>query len=583
MTDHLPAAPRWQITDEALALLDRELAATAPERGAALVAAADSRLVVDAVVDPVPGGHASYWHSAELNERLNGLLVDDPSLRYVGTAHSHPSSMAWPSAPDHAAFAASVRASGLDSGLFPIVVAENEGRLRMPQVYGEQHLVSLPHGTLAPYSWRAGRGLDSCRVSVLPLRASLTAALGAVADVAALFAGPTRVVAGVGTAWLLVPVTGDVSLDLLVPQSYPESAPLIRTAGGAFVAPRWELDSPLEDRWETALREIVAGTARASVASVARAGIRARLGYHLQESAPPHHVAVLGCGSVGSTIADLLVRSGVRALTLVDPDTVSPENLSRSVYATSDVGQPKAKALARRLSAIAPDLEVTSVVDSLGASAEECLRGVDLAVMATDDPSAEAWHSHVLYFLGTPHVSAKLFAKADAGEITLVVPAEGTACLACATGMVADSCRRGDANYGTGRLDGEPALGPDIVAVSARAARVALAALHRHEPGPLADWLTPLLSDGRTLNLSCAVADWGIFGEVAVAPMDGPFASLWVRTAPRPTCSVCGAERLAPMAPVDEVDLPDDLDAMLAQSGADDEDAPAAVMGTVEG
>ena len=103
---------------------------------------------------------------------------------------------------------------------------------------------------------------------------------------------------------------------------------------------------------------------------------------------------------------------------------------------------------------------MTSVVDSLGASAEECLRGVDLAVMATDDPSAEAWHSHVLYFLGTPHVSAKLFAKADAGEITLVVPAEGTACLACATGMVADSCRRGDASYGTGRLDGEPALGP---------------------------------------------------------------------------------------------------------------------------
>ena len=43
------------------------------------------------------------------------------------------------------------------------------------------------------------------------------------------------------------------------------------------------------------------------------------------------------------------------------------------------------------------------------------------------------------------------------------------------------------------------------------------------------------------------------------------------------------AERLAPMAPVDEVDLPDDLDAMLAQSGADDEDAPAAVMVTVEG
>ena len=66
---------------------------------------------------------------------------------------------------------------------------------------------------------------------------------------------------------------------------------------------------------------------------------------------------------------------------------------------------------------------------------EEATTSASEPVMATDDPTAEAWHSHVLYDAGIPYVSAKLFARADAGEIAFVVPDAGTACLACATGM----------------------------------------------------------------------------------------------------------------------------------------------------
>lgn len=560
-------APAWQITDEALAVLDRELATPDPERGAALLAPAGTRLVVDVVVDPVLGERVSYWHSKRLGDELNRRLLDQPVLRYAGTAHSHPAGMAWPSVPDHRAFSASVAASELEAGIFPIVVSTPTLELRMPEQYGDGHLVALPHGTLAPYTWRTSQGLDACRLSVMPLRGSIDDALTELAPDLDLTAGATVPVEGVGTAWLLVPLDGgDVHVDLLFPQSYPESAPLVRSGDGPFGSPAWDLASDLGTRLAHAVRDAVAPP---SVVPDSRTGISARLSHHVPDAADrPAHVAILGCGSVGSTMAELLVRSGVEVLTLVDPDEVSPANLSRGVYTASDIGRRKVEALASRLESIAPHVTVRTRASALGAEAPALLAGVDLAVMATDDPSAEAWHSHVLYDAGIPYVSAKLFAKADAGEIAFVVPTAGTACLACATGMTSGATDRGAVNYGTGRLDGEPALGADVAAVSARATRTALALLHRGTPGPLADWIAPLVEAGRTLNLSCSLPGWGVFEHVAVAPMDGPFASLWARTASQPACAVCGPDRVGPAAPLDPVAVPEDLDELLAELAA---------------
>lgn len=569
-----PPPPLWQITDEALAILDRELATPDPERGAALLAVADSRLVVDVIVDPVPGEQASYWHSPRLGELLNARLAGQPLLRYVGTAHSHPAGMAWPSAPDHRAFSASVTASGLEAGLFPIIVSTSASALRMPSQHGDGHLIELPHGTIAPYTWRTSQGQDACRLAVMPLRSSIDAALAEIAPEIHLTAGPTVPVEGVGTAWLLIPVNGGTHLDLLVPQSYPESAPLLRCGDGTFRAPAWDLATDLTPRLAEAIRS-AANAAVPAPATDSRTGIAARLVHHIPSStaSTAKRVAILGCGSVGSTIAELLVRAGVEAFTLVDPDEVSAANLSRGCYTVADIGRPKVDALALRLASIAPHAAITTHSAALGEDATMLLGQADLAIMATDDPAAEAWHSHVLYDAGVPYVSTKLFAKADAGEVTFVVPDASTACLACATGMTTGDGASGAAvNYGTGRLDGEPALGADIAAVSARATRTALAILHRDLPGPLADWIAPLLNAHRTLNLSCSVSGWGIFSHVALPPMDGPFASLWVKTAPQPGCAVCGPDRVAPSLPLDAVTVPDDLDALLAELGDETED-----------
>ncbi len=59
-------------------------------------------------------------------------------------------------------------------------------------------------------------------------------------------------------------------------------------------------------------------------------------------------VAVCGVGALGSQVAKDLVKLGTSVF-LIDPDEVSPSNLSRSFYSKEDIGDPKAIALSKRL------------------------------------------------------------------------------------------------------------------------------------------------------------------------------------------------------------------------------------------
>lgn len=72
------------------------------------------------------------------------------------------------------------------------------------------------------------------------------------------------------------------------------------------------------------------------------------------------HVILFGVGGVGSWCAESLVRSGIGALTLVDPDLVCPSNVNRQLMATSSsLGRPKAEVLRERLLDINPDAQIT--------------------------------------------------------------------------------------------------------------------------------------------------------------------------------------------------------------------------------
>lgn len=70
-------------------------------------------------------------------------------------------------------------------------------------------------------------------------------------------------------------------------------------------------------------------------------------------------VIVVGLGGVGSHAANMLVRSGVRRIRLVDFDQVTLSSLNRHAVANlGDVGLSKAEAMRRHFHAIVPWCEV---------------------------------------------------------------------------------------------------------------------------------------------------------------------------------------------------------------------------------
>lgn len=73
------------------------------------------------------------------------------------------------------------------------------------------------------------------------------------------------------------------------------------------------------------------------------------------------HVAVFGIGGVGGYVVEVLARSGVGALTLIDKDVVDVTNLNRQIIALhSTVGQPKVEVARQRVLDINPDCRVTT-------------------------------------------------------------------------------------------------------------------------------------------------------------------------------------------------------------------------------
>lgn len=67
-------------------------------------------------------------------------------------------------------------------------------------------------------------------------------------------------------------------------------------------------------------------------------------------------IHVIGCGSVGSTVAENLVRMGITNLTIWDMDVVEAHNLANQMFRQKDIGKPKVDAVAEILAEINPDI-----------------------------------------------------------------------------------------------------------------------------------------------------------------------------------------------------------------------------------
>ena len=104
-------------------------------------------------------------------------------------------------------------------------------------------------------------------------------------------------------------------------------------------------------------------------------------------------VAIVGAGAIGSFLADLLVRAGVGALTLIDGDRVRPGNSVRHLAGQRYWGWNKAEAVAdivRHAHGVAPSAQTTSL--TAPADAELLLEAHDLVIDAT----ANTWTGELI-------------------------------------------------------------------------------------------------------------------------------------------------------------------------------------------
>jgi adenylyltransferase/sulfurtransferase len=141
---------------------------------------------------------------------------------------------------------------------------------------------------------------------------------------------------------------------------------------------------------------------------------------------------IVGCGALGTALANLLVRAGVGKLRIVDRDFVEPSNLQRqTLFEESDAVEalPKAVAAERRLRAINSGVSIEGVVaDVSPKNVEELLQGFPLILDGTDNFETRFLLNDVAVHFKVPWIYAAVVASYG---VTLTVRPGETACLAC--------------------------------------------------------------------------------------------------------------------------------------------------------
>ena len=67
-------------------------------------------------------------------------------------------------------------------------------------------------------------------------------------------------------------------------------------------------------------------------------------------------IHIIGCGSIGATVAENLARLGLTNFVLWDFDTVASHNIANQIFVASQIGSPKIEALADIIMSINPDI-----------------------------------------------------------------------------------------------------------------------------------------------------------------------------------------------------------------------------------
>jgi molybdopterin/thiamine biosynthesis adenylyltransferase len=158
----------------------------------------------------------------------------------------------------------------------------------------------------------------------------------------------------------------------------------------------------------------------------------APLGEEGQRKIRAAHVAIIGCGALGTVQAEAMARAGVGRLRLIDRDFVEWSNLQRQfLFDEADAAEalPKAVAAARRLARVNAEVAVEPMVaDFTPANAADLLEDIDLILDGTDNFETRFLINDAAVDAGIPWIYGA--AVGSYGIKMPIVPGK-TACLRC--------------------------------------------------------------------------------------------------------------------------------------------------------
>lgn len=147
------------------------------------------------------------------------------------------------------------------------------------------------------------------------------------------------------------------------------------------------------------------------------------------------NILLVGCGSLGSEIANELVSTGlIEKLTLIDFDKMEPENIHRHFLGGKYIGESKAKALRNELRKKYPYIKIDYGKKK---KLSECidkkfLNDIDGVIVATGDPTAERYFNKELFkFEKRPWVIYSWLEGHGVGGHAVYVHNNGNGCLSC--------------------------------------------------------------------------------------------------------------------------------------------------------
>jgi len=259
-------------------------------------------------------------------------------------------------------------------------------------------------------------------------------------------------------------------------------------------------------------------------------------------------VLVAGCGSGGGSVALQLVMSGIRNFTLIDHDTLGPENVIRHICGRRYIGQKKVDAVAHVLLDRNPKASIAKIdadIMTYPNLASE-IAVADVVVLATDNEPTRYTINELCVRHSTPFVVGRVFTRGIGGEAFAYRPPDG-ACLACLeVGLERTPLREGireidlfseeerEKVYGMeiAEIKDSPGLAVDIAFITSFHTRYVLDAVARRLPE-------------RPKYLDPIDENYLVWGNRQAHPFKRPFQLQRIAIDPQEQCAVCAVRNAA--------------------------------------